>query len=259
MHLGWKAAASGLASFLWLGCTTGPMHIKQTHYLAVPSGENTNYYRVRVSADTYLGDAEFRSGWFPSDAVDSLFGDVSSEGSTRALKVREDIRAEIDRAILATTKAYLVEAAKPDADPERLRQLLETRKRVRAAPGDSTPIPESAVEMEYDPTSGLVLSHVGDKLVFVLSSDPDEVIGIIANFAEHQKTSVSVTRLGEVIGMQSANEVAETEAENAANAEDNQALAEQLERALGVAANGGDRDAMLDEIQTLRFLIESLQ
>ena len=241
------------------GCQRGPMKIRQVQYLAVPSGDNTNYYRIRVSANTYLGKSEFRSGWFPADAVDALFGDVSEPGSTDALKVRQDIKKAIDAKLLAATNAYLEVAVDPDAPPEKLAKRLAALRAVRTVESDATPQPPTGIEMEYDPRQSLVMRHAGEKLVFVLSSDPDEVIGIIANFADNQRTGLSVQRLGEVIGQQTTNQVFEDEALIQARADGDAYLHDQIEVLLGLL-DGEPSLAKADLIQhidTVRAAIEA--
>jgi hypothetical protein len=46
---------------LLISCSTGRMVIKEQHYYAVRWGDDTNYYRLKLWAKTFLGDAEYRS------------------------------------------------------------------------------------------------------------------------------------------------------------------------------------------------------
>jgi hypothetical protein len=140
-----RPAALSIAVLVALGSAgCGTMKLRQVQYLSVPSGTNTNYYRTRVYAKTVLGDAEFRSGWFPTGAVDSLFGDVSPEGSTAALKVREDIRGRIDAAYQRAIQDYLdaVQAGKSPAELttflDRIRAVRVTERCPRAPSRSST-------------------------------------------------------------------------------------------------------------------------
>src|SRR5262245_55042014 len=117
-----------------LGC--GTMKLRETQYLAVKSGSNTNYYRIRVYAKTVLGESDFRSGWFPAAAVDALSGDVSAAGATAALKTEDDIRQGIDTALKEALTQYLNAAKDPSSSPETLTKRLTALKAVRSMPGE---------------------------------------------------------------------------------------------------------------------------
>ena len=110
------------------GCSAGQMKFHEVRYLAVPSGDNLNVYRVTVKGYSQFTDAKFRSGWYPASAVDGLYGDVSNTKAIKALKVQEEIREEINKAILISTKKYLKKAIDPNATKEELRNLLKRTK-----------------------------------------------------------------------------------------------------------------------------------
>ena len=137
-----------LMLFLLTSCSSGLMDIRERHYFAVPSGENTNYYRLRVEAKTKLGVSGYRSGWFPADAVDYAFGDVSDKGGIEALKVRNQLKEQINKKILSTNNAWLDEAAKPDAIMVKLDGLMRARRRILAYPSGDTPPYKGAFEIE---------------------------------------------------------------------------------------------------------------
>src|SRR5262245_39773898 len=80
-----------LSFLMTAACSLGIMEAEEVHYYAITNGENTNYYRLRVSADTLLGVSEYRSGYFPARAVDTVFGEVTSDGATRALATRNEL------------------------------------------------------------------------------------------------------------------------------------------------------------------------
>ena len=166
--------------FVPLACTTGPMEIREVHYYAVPNGENTNYFRLKVTAKTSLGVASYREGWFPADAVDSLFGDVSEPGSVKALEAKVELKSAIRKGIVDTTKAWLKEASNPNADPEKLKNLFEARRRVLAYPKNIGEPFAGGLEIEYNPMKSLVAAHWDEKKVYVLASNPDEVVGKMA-------------------------------------------------------------------------------
>ena len=227
----------GTAAFV-AGCSQGKMRIREVHYLAVPSTAtgpaegSTNYFRVRVEADSKLGVADYRSGWFPARAVDNLFGEVSTEGGVEALRTRQALETRYNEAILSAQDQYLDAVQDPTTDLEEIANLNLMRQRVRAFPTQLDSLPEGdVVEIEYNPELGLVLNHANEKLVFFFGSNPDDVIGAIANFAESDETSLAVLRLGEVIAGQAAAEVAETEARNAAAAQIDRLIKAQIDAA----------------------------
>jgi hypothetical protein len=165
------------------------MKIRERYYLGASNGDERVYYRITIKACTDMGDAEFRQGWFPSVAVDALFGDVSEEGSAEALTVREELRRQIDQKLIKARKAYLDLAIQPDAKPEDLKKQLLAIRNVRLAARDSLQdIGEVAETIEYKPQADLVTYHAGQKLVLLLSSNPDQIITQLADLAEHTRT-----------------------------------------------------------------------
>ena len=249
-----------LACLALAGCSGGPTRSEEIFYVAVPSGDNVNFYRMKVEAGTQLGVTKYQSGWFPADTVDRLFGDVSESGSAAALKTEQDIRQALDSAIKDTAVGYLEAAKDPDSSSETIMRWLQAQRRVRAIAGDGVPLPEGAVEIEYDPGAGLALRHAGQKLVFVLSSNPDQVMQNLRNFAGSKETSASVLRLADVVRAQAENRVVEAEAEAAAALRLDALVVRQIDAALANVENAGnDRDALLDEVRTLLILLETLR
>ena len=104
--------------------------------------------RVTVSANTVLSEAEFRQGWFPANAVDALFGDVSQKSGADAARVRNDIRGEIDAALTRAYKAFLAEVTKDEPDHDVVRERLKAIERVRLAPA-SDALASGARLIEY--------------------------------------------------------------------------------------------------------------
>jgi len=250
-------------------CTSGPMKVREEHYFAVPNGSNTNYYRLRVTADTEVGVSEYRSGWFPASAVDSLFGDVSAEGTAEAYASRRKLQEGLQKGIETKSDAWLKEAANPDADLAELQRLMAARRRVLAYPrsiGD--PFPNS-IEVEFNPVQGLVITHSDEKLVFVLASDPDEVVGRIANFAESDKTVYSVNRLAGMLTQRASNEVVAREAQEriakqldgVVHGQVGSALAalKDLHALAGSGAETAKRTRALSEIDTLLAVLDALR
>jgi len=240
------------------GCSLGSTRLEETHFLAVPSDENINYFRIRVIGKTDLGDAGFRSGWFPATAIDSLWGDASSTGASAARKVEEDIKTKINEKILATKQGYLEAAADPKADPAVIQGWLAAERRVRATAGEEVALPDGALEIEYDPAANLVLRHAGEKLIFVLSSDPDTVIGTISNFSENTQTGATVLRLADVLRQRSVDEVATTEARNDARSKSVDAVVERID-SVAAATDSAARDDLVREVESLRIMLENLR
>ena len=240
------------------GCvSSGPMTVTEVSYLAVPSGDNTNFYRISVLAETYLGVSHYDSGWFPADTVDRLYGSTAKSGAGRARKTEQDIRAYIDDAIKNTTQGYLLAAQDPDTSEVDILKWLTAQRRVRAMAGDGIPLPQGAIEVEYDPAKNLALRHAGQKRVFVLASNPDDVIKAIKGFAQSEETSATVLRLAEVIKQRNINDIEKALAEMVVQQKINDVIVSQINGALDVTKDKVDRDTLLTEIETLLMLIES--
>lgn len=234
------------------------MTVSEVSYIAVPSGDNTNYYRITVEADTYLGVAKYDSSWFPALAVDRLYGSVATEDTAQTLKTEQDIVALIDEAILDTTRGYLAAAKDPNSSDETVLAWLTAQRRVRATAGDGIGLPDGAVEIEYNPGGNLTLRHSGEKRVFVLSSDPTEVMNAINAFASSQQTSATVLRIADVVRQRRANDIERAEADVAVQRDTNTVIVTQIDGALqAIAAEDVSRDEVRHEVEALLMLIES--
>lgn len=175
------------------------MRIEEVHYFAVPNANNTNYYRLRVRAHTRLSVASFREGWFPATAVDALFGDVSEDSSGESLGAKLTLRGLYREAVVAVTKQWLNAAKNGEEEDAVLQGLHNARRRVLAYPSPNGEPYQNSVEVEYNPAKGVALQRAGEKLVFVLSANPDEVVGKIANFVQSEKTSLAIKQLGDLV------------------------------------------------------------
>lgn len=242
------------------GCfSSGPMHVYERSYLAVPSGDNTNFFRTTIEGNTYLGDSNYDSGWFPANTVDKLYGGTSKSDSAQALKTEEDIRALMNEAILATTKGYLRAAQDPSSSEESIVAWLTAQRRVRAMAGDGIPLPDGAVEVEYDPSRSLALRHSGEKRVFVLASNPAEVIETISNFAGNERTSATILRIADVVSQRQINDVDRAEARNGFKEQASNIIVSHINGVLIAIEGGLDKDELLAEIDALLLLIEGSQ
>lgn len=250
-----------IVPLLLMSCSTGRMVIKEQHYYAVRRGDDANYYRLKLRAKTFLGDAEYRSGWFPSHAVDSLFGDVTSGGGAKALETRRAIEKQIREKIVETDRAWLNKAADPEASDKELEKLLEARRRVLAYPiWEASPV-KGTFEIEYNPARGVAMAHADEKLVFVLSSDPDEVIGKIANFAETDKTVLSINQFAKITAQRVRNQIAADEAAEEVNKRIDNLIHAQMQKALEVLDpfSFDKTEQAISEIDTLLRLLESIR
>jgi hypothetical protein len=251
------AAAVTLLGAGLSACSLGITRIDQTYYLAVPSESNINYFRIRVHGSAQLGVTDFRSGWFPADAVDSLYGDASQKGATEAYRLKEQLKAKYDAAILKTVDSYLNAAVDPKTSEAVLQSLLLAERRVRATAGTETPLPPGAVEIEYDPGRGIATLHAGEKLVLVLASDPDAVIEAISAFSKDVQTGATVMNLADVVRTQAANDVAATEARNEFRSKTDALIAQHLGSVLDLLKTNPKRTDLTREIDSLRILVEN--
>jgi hypothetical protein len=175
------------------------MTVKERCYLRADSGDHSNYYRITFRAHTMFSDAQFRQGWFPAQAVDALFGDVSEEGSAEALTTREELRRQIDTKLIAAQKAYLDAVTTPDCDPDELAKRREALLNVRLVKVSDPNLAKHVTTMEYNPMADLVTYRHGQKLVVLLSSNPDQVISKLAVIAEDARTEQLFNKYANVI------------------------------------------------------------
>ena len=251
-------------------CTDGPLEIDEQYYLRASDGNNVNYYRITVSAETRLSKAEFRQGWYPVDALDALFGDVSDEAASRELETLTTLKRQINETLIELRKLYNAELVKLDTEIEayekKLRRLLEAEARLRrfasrspdSLAGDESIRFESA---DYDPAAPLITRRSGQRLVFILSADPDQIIQDIQRFAEDQKTQSVVQQLTDLLAATGRRELEARRGEAAASEEGDAKVAAQIDTLL--AALGGDpspsKARVLAELEALGLVIEQIQ
>jgi hypothetical protein len=252
---GWViAAVFGLS--MAASCATGPMAIAEKRYYAVPGQDHTNYFRLRVAGQTKLSVADYRSGWFPTEAVDSLYGDISPTSNLPSLRARTALEEEISAAVLQVERAWLAAAQDPRTTQAELDELQQARRRVVMAPASPNAL-TGAVEIEFDPRKGIAVRHSDEKLVFVLAANPDEVIGKIAQFAEDQKTALEVERLGSVVEQRVRNDAAALEGRSTVGSRLDGVLSQQL----AIARSGLEsetRDGVMARIDLLVDLLDSI-
>lgn len=248
-----------LILIFFTSCSSGPMKIRERHYFAVSSGENTNYFRLRIEAKTKLGVSGYRSGWFPADAVDYAFGEISDKGGIEALKVRSQLKEQINKKILLTNNAWLEETAKADANFEKLDGLMMARRRILAYPSGNTPPYKEAFEIEYNPAKGIHTRFSEDKLIFVLASDPDTVIANIASFVENQQTILAIEGLSSIITQRTQNDVVASEAIAETNESLDKLLLERIKLSEAMITDPATtKNELVREIDTLLILLDSV-
>ena len=257
-RLGVAASAAAWAITL-SGCSLGVTRVQETHFIAVPSHENVNYFRVRIEGSATLSKTKFRSGWFPAEAVDSLYGSADESSVSQAYKVRNEIKDRYNAAISSATQGYLDAAANPNSKPEVIEAWLSAQRRVRATAGTEVALPRGATEIEYDPASNLTVRHAGEKLVFALSSNPDDVLGAIANFSKDAEVGATVLQLADVVRQQSVNDVATTEARNEARSKLDAVLVDHIDATLKAIEGAPTAQDLQREVDSLRLILESVR
>lgn len=244
------------ASLALAACSSGPMTVQETYFLRASNGLDTAYLRVKVTAKTRLGDAEFRQGWFPDYAVDELFGDLSEESQGEALLTRNKLRKRINDKIVKAYDNYLKEAIDPNADEERLQRLMNARKRILLAPVPGPAGLEQVETIEYNTAADIVLRRSGHKLVFVLSNNPDAIIMQMAAFAESAKTEAAVLKMRDLV----AGAVTQWAAKLRAQADGQRSMDEVLIKQLAAAKlNVGDNSTKESVLLQIYLLLSTLE
>lgn len=243
-----------LLSLLMVSACGGNMTTQETYYLRVPGAENNAYLKIIVVADSNLTEAELRQGWYPAEAVDELFGDISSEGSAKTLETRNTIREQYDRAIVKATRDYLDAAAKPGTSAEELRERLTVLSRVRLTARDNIENLKIADVIEYNPAANLIHRRSGQKLVFVLSSDPTDVINEIQGFAASNDTRALISRLTGVITAKERAAIAGSQVVDDVGAQQDGLISEQAKVTEAAFLQGRTRaEAELKRVQNAIF------
>jgi len=238
------------------GCSMGKTQFKEDYYLGVPSGRNTNYFRITVTGDARLSETNFRSGSFPADIVDSLYGDTSKAGVADAYKLQGDVKKKVNEALLKAWTAYLEVASNPNAEPAKIEAHLAALRRIRSAPGDEIALPKGAVEMEYAPDQNLVLRGSGQKLVFVMSSDPDNVIQQITTVSQDVETSTSVLRLADLVQQRAIGDLVELEAKIEGRDTQNVVFAAEIDNLQKLSEGDTTQAELVAAIEALRSVLD---
>ena len=242
--------------FLFWGCAS--MDVQETYYVAVPSGKNTNYYRIRITGRALMGDAQYDAAWFSSNTIDNLYSNVTNSNAAESINLEKSIKQGLTKQYEKTHKAYLIAAANPQTSDAEITQWMKILRRLRAAPSSKTPLPAGGLELEFNPLENLITRRSGQKLVMVLSSNPGTVINEIKGFAEADKTSAAILRMAKVVeenrDKNNQQEVAKVEAA------DGQFLliSNQLNNAI-IASENADKQQLIQQMTTLLILAENLK
>ena len=236
----------------------GTMTVKETHYYAIEQNDNTNIYRVKVKAHTVLGEAKYQSGWYPTNAVDSLYGNVRANGGQADLQARQDIETLVRNATVQSIKDYITVALNPASTDPEIQRAMQVRRNVLAYPSLTEGIPEYSRIIDYNPSYGVAVRHGDEKMVFVLSSNPDTVIGNIKNFAESDKTALAVGHLAEVTSQRVRNEIVSEEAKESIK---RKAIDLQMDNSIALleAASADEKDKIEDQIKLLIEFMEGVK
>jgi hypothetical protein len=213
---------------------------------------------LRVAANTFLGVAGYRSGWYPGRSVDRLFGEVSSESAPAELQARTELETQIINKVKETHQAWLEEAKKPDADPALLDQLNEARRRVLAYPAFKPEPFKDTIEIEYNPGRELATFHIDDKLLFVLASNPDDVVRAIASFVEEDKTVLTINRLAGTITQGLANDLAGRKATQEVDKANDAKLRQVLKQTVDAIADGTPKARAVGQIDVLTSVLDAV-
>jgi len=184
-----------------VGCTDGPLDIKERYYLNVTDDRNTNHYRITVSAHTQLSKAEFRQGWYPEDAVDALFGNVSEEAGIEQLRTERTLRENINKTLIALDEKYQQALLKEDSSKrdKELKAIRKARSELFLVPLPEHGRDSDSRTIEYHPAKNLITRRSGQKLLFILSADPDKIIEDIAEFSESEKTQAEILDFAKLV------------------------------------------------------------
>lgn len=255
-----KIIHCSLIILMLTGC--GTMKLKETYYYAVEDEANTNVYRLKIEAKSVLGDAKYRGGFFPGDAVDRAFGAVSDNSGNADLQFQETLKTQIRSATLHTTREYLNIAKNKDSSDDEILKALKARRKILVYPSLNVGLPNHARIIDFNPVNNTVTRNSDSKLVFIFSSNPDTVIGNIRNFAESDQTALAVSRLAQVTSQKERNAVIEDEATlqvigESARQQIHQSI-ENMEAAKD-ANNDINKTVMIEQLEILRVYLKGIK
>lgn len=200
---------STLMLFVFLSaCSKGTLDTSEVYYLRVSGPEHNAYMKVVVKTNSVGNKVELRQGWYPSEAVDALFGDLSSQNSVKSNESRDKIRAQYSEALASTIEAYLEKAKDPNTTLKDLESYLKAISRVKLMVRNNIENIPGVDSIEYDVSSDVLHRRSGQKLVFVFSADPNDVIAGIESFANHSATKAEISKLVKYVSDREKSDVA---------------------------------------------------
>lgn len=243
---------------LFLNACSGTMKVEEIYYLAVPSGENTNYFRIRIKSKTQFSDAKYEAHWVSADAVDALYSDQHDSDRASAINTEKRIREVINKKLESASITYLGVASNPESTDAEIQKWMKVYQRLRAMPSQDFALPPGTVVMEYNPIRNLVTTRAGQKMILMLSANPNDILKNISKFANSQETSASVLRLADIVNQQRQVEQSEDLADLSANQSLFNLLSEQLKQTEKNTAEA-DKTQLEIDIQSLINLAEALR
>ncbi|WP_421765483.1 hypothetical protein [Ekhidna sp.] len=252
-----------LVIFLISSCSTGKTYVKTISYYGVPSSNNTNYYKVNIESNSKLSKLNYESGWYPESALDRLFGNTSSDATIKVLETQNVLTDQYNETIVALNRKWLDAAADIEVPDSELQTYLNARRRLLAYPNLGFMPLKNAFELEYNPERSIAIAHANEKFAIVVSANPNEVVGKISSFAESDKTTMEINRIGNLLKTDFANSIIKMKAKYEVDNEfDNKILVSQLQTLNSLAKRGAGavtQDEAIREVLTLKTLIESLK
>jgi hypothetical protein len=253
--IGFLALAAALALG---GCSLGRMEVDEVYYLKLTNGTDSAYTRVTVKGSTFLSDSKYRSGWFPSEAVDTVLGNVGDDTTGKTRAARDEMRDQLIDAMKQAHENFLAVALKPDASEAEIRQALQSWARTRLAPIGDDPDVEGAIIVEYNPAQGLETFRSDEKLIFVLSANPDTVIRSISQIANDNETKAAIQRFTNVIVEQAKADVEAKKATADVAAKADVFLAGQVDAVAQAMDSKANRDAVVRQTEALISLLRGV-
>lgn len=248
---------------LFFSSCLGGIKAKETHYFSIPNhkGDNKNYYRMKIRANTVLSKVEYHSGWYPKESIDQLFGEVSSTSNTDYMITQRKLKKLNNKYIYQAEENYLKEAAK--INPENLDAYFEARKRIQAYPSFESlihPFGPESISYEYNPALGRVILHIDEKYVLFLSSNPDEIITEISSFTEANETAIKLKEISEAIVANGKKDLAQEKFFSDFNLKYNSLLASQIEGVkTSITGDNISKAQVVDAISILRATLKNKQ
>lgn len=265
MRMNAKSSITRCYILLLFACITasgclGGLHLSETHYFSIPNVDSTNknYFRLRVKGQTFLSNTEYYSGWFPSESIDELFGDISAEGNTEYIVTQRALKKLNNKYILQTEENYLKEAAKKKASG--LDSLLDARRRIQAYPSFESlraPAGNGTISYHYNPALNRVLPHVDEKLVFFLSSNPDEIISEIDSYTQANETAIKIKSISNALQHNRTKTQNEQQMAYEFNLEVNEIISNQITNAIETIKNSNDKDVMIATLKSIQSTIKN--